>query len=579
MTGATLPTPKSILAGFSLFENIDETALGRIQERLGEVELAAGDHLCRQGEPASSMYLVRSGLLEVWQESAHGKALVRRLRPGEIVGEMALLTGEPRSASVIASVDASLLEVDAETFAAISAEHPRILHSIALALIEREHAASRVRQRPGRAEAVALIVGESARAFAPAAVAAAERSSLSPPAVVDLAGLLEPARNRHAMADLATLLARLDALLHEADRVLILAPAEAAQAATLLRHVDRAVLLATAAEAERLAGEAASGLKVELFLVNQGGSRTVPAGFEVVRSATLPLSARDTGWLGRHIARAKLGLALGAGGAKGFAHVGAFGVLEEAGYTFDYVAGSSIGSILGSAIAMGMSGGELAEAAAWLLSVDVCGTYFRLLEGAPGEPGHQRFYDALSKLAGDRRFDDLPIALAIMTADLNAKKPYVFDSGRLVDALHAALSIPGLAPPFERPNQRLVDGVTISPVPTGVLREMGADITVSVNLMSRRELERWPEEKPTPSLEKRRSKTLDPIVETLIMLQTDTSMRNAAEADVVISPMFAPSSWRDIHLADRFEAAGRRAAAGQLEALRALAAPTRPPGP
>ena len=70
-----------------------------------------------------------------------------------------------------------------------------------------------------------------------------------------------------------------------------------------------------------------------------------------------------------------------------------------------------------------------------------------------------------------------------------------------------------------------------------------------------------------------RSKTLDPMIETLIMLQLDTSTRNAAEADVVITPEFAPSSWRDIHLADRFEAAGRRAAEGQLSVLKSLANP------
>jgi hypothetical protein len=63
------------------------------------------------------------------------------------------------------------------------------------------------------------------------------------------------------------------------------------------------------------------------------------------------------------------------------------------------------------------------------------------------------------------------------------------------------------------------------------------------------------------------------MIETLIMLQTDTSVRNAAEADVVISPKFAPSSWRDIHLAGRFEAAGRREASEQLDQLHALASP------
>ena len=66
---------------------------------------------------------------------------------------------------------------------------------------------------------------------------------------------------------------------------------------------------------------------------------------------------------------------------------------------------------------------------------------------------------------------------------------------------------------------------------------------------------------------------LDPVVETIIMLQTDTSIRNAAEADLAITPRFAPSSWRDIHLAELFHAAGREAAQGQLDKLRSLARP------
>ena len=63
---------------------------------------------------------------------------------------------------------------------------------------------------------------------------------------------------------------------------------------------------------------------------------------------------KDAAWLGRHIARTKLGLALGAGGAKGYAHVGALYELEAAGYTVDYVGGSSIGAIVGACIAMGL---------------------------------------------------------------------------------------------------------------------------------------------------------------------------------------------------------------------------------
>jgi hypothetical protein len=111
-------------------------------------------------------------------------------------------------------------------------------------------------------------------------------------------------------------------------------------------------------------------------------------------------------------------------------------------------------------------------------------------------------------------------------------------------------------------------------VPVELTRQLGADITVAVNLMSRDHLDAWPRPGRAGPAPGKRPHHLDPVVETIIMLQTDTSMRNAAEANLAITPRFAPSSWRDIHLAKLFEAAGRQAAKAQLGALRSLARPT-----
>jgi hypothetical protein len=195
--------------------------------------------------------------------------------------------------------------------------------------------------------------------------------------------------------------------------------------------------------AARLDERQLSGLHADLVLIGPDPALPGATGLphHVVRTSSSPLPQTDIQWLGRHIARTKLGLALGAGGAKGFAHVGAFSVLEKAGYVFDYIAGSSIGSILGSGIAMGMSSAELLSTAHWLMSPEVCGTYFRLIKGDEEEPGHQRFYGALTAFADKRSFSDLPVPLAVMTADLNAKRPFVFQSGALEEALHAANQI------------------------------------------------------------------------------------------------------------------------------------------
>lgn len=562
------------LMHYPLFRDIDTDALRQIRSKLRRIEFAPGDHLCRQGEPGDSLFLVESGLLEVWLETGGRKSLLKRMRHGEVVGEMALLTGEPRSAHVVAAVSSTALELDAKTFAAIVADHPQVLRNIALILIKREKENAEVRTQRDRGEAVTLVVGPQFLSAAPKVIEAAEAASRTLPTVVDLTASLRPRANRVAKPSVAALLAELDTLVQKSDRVLVLVEAYLTDLPALLRHMDRVVLVTDKTGADRFDTDALSGLCAEIFLVgsNEGDLRNTEDR-RVVRAAPAGPLPADVRWLGRHLARAKLGLALGAGGAKGFAHVGAFQVLEDAGYVFDYVAGSSIGSILGSCIAMGMSGPDLSSTAQWLLSKEVCGTYFRLLSPEEGELGHVRFYDALSELSGDQMFAALPCALAVMTADLNARAPFIFQSGRLEHALHAALSIPGLAPPYEYGNRRLVDGVTIAPVPTAALTHMGADITVSVNLMNRNEIDQWPEGDPESTIAKKRSKTLDPIVETLVMLQLDTSVRNAAEADVVISPRFAPSSWRDIHLADRFEAAGRRAAEEELPALQAMVMP------
>ena len=557
------------LGRYRLFQGLPSKALTAISADLRILTFAAGDYVCRQGEPGESLFLVQSGLVEVWVETGAEKKLIRRLRQGEVVGEMALLTGEPRSASVVSAVSSTVLELDASTFARIVARHPTIIQNIAVILVQRQYADTHVMLRRDRGEAVALIFGPSCLQAAQSVAEATERAVVHEPAVIDLGLGIPAAPNRVCKTDVSDALIQLDTLLHQHERVLICVEGSQNDLPALLNHMDRVVCLMNDAEAARYGEAIASGLPAELVLVGNGdlAPEATRSTYRLVRSVPTPVSDQDLFWLGRHLARAKLGLALGAGGAKGFAHLGVYKVLEEAGFVVDAVAGSSIGSILGSCIAMGMTGDRLSSVAAWLLSPEVCGTYFRLAHVQADEPGHQRFYDALSELAGSRTFAELPIALAVMTADLNSKRPFVFQSGSLEVALHAALSIPGLAPPLERDNRRLVDGVTIAPVPTSILPDMGADVTVAVNLMSRDELTHWPGDDPAPVIEKNRSKMLDPMVETLIMLQLDTSTRNAAEADVTITPRFAPSSWRDIHLADRFEAAGRRAAESQLPAL------------
>jgi NTE family protein len=153
----------------------------------------------------------------------------------------------------------------------------------------------------------------------------------------------------------------------------------------------------------------------------------------------------------------------------------------------------------------------------------------------------------------------------ISAADLQEGEAVVLDNWPVYEAIRAGLSIPGLTLPYRHGSQRLVDAVCLTPVPASFVRDMGADIVMSVNLLSRQTLTTWPSEGPSmPAYKGKRTQTMDPVVETLMMLQIDTSVRNASQADIILTPRFPPSSWRDFSLAELFREAGREVADAEL---------------
>jgi NTE family protein len=172
---------------------------------------------------------------------------------------------------------------------------------------------------------------------------------------------------------------------------------------------------------------------------------------------------------------------------------------------------------------------------------------------------------------------DLCLPLRVLTADLHEGEPVPLDNWPVHEAIRAGLSIPGLVLPYRHGPQRLVDAVCLTPVPASFVREMGADIVISVNLLSRQTLTAWPSEAPPmPTYKRKRTQVVDPVIETLMMLQTDTSIRNAAQADIVLTPGFPPSSWRDFSLAELFREAGRAVAEAELARLSEVAKPVTP---
>jgi len=557
------------LARFDLFRGLSDAELDDIARELRPRTLAEGEYLCRKGEAGHCLWLISSGLLEVRLPGPGTTISV--LRRHDLVGEASLLTSEPRSADVVAVLPTEVLELDQAAFARASSHYPHIFENVIRLLLRRQTTQNeRIARQGQRGEVVTLVAGAQGNRLLEAIVAAVHRNPNRRACLFDLTGQLGASGHVVSSADIDAWRASLDQAMASHRVVINIAQPETPGLRETLLHSDRVVLLMSAVEAARFCEQTASHrVNRELILAEE--EKLVPgaAALPVIRAPRIQ-GRPDPDWLARHLTRTKLGLALGAGGARGYAHVAAIRTLREAGYCFDYVTGASIGSIVGSGVAMGFDDRELARSIGHLLSYDVCGPYFRLNKELSVEEGLKVFFDALGEHAGGRQIEDLPTPFALMTADLNSRRPFLFQEGSLAEALCAALSIPGLAPPYAYQQRRLVDGVTISPVPTRSARDLGADIVVSINLMSRGDLPEWPPDEQGCAPEVKPSKPIDPVVETVIMLQTDTSVRHAGEADVVITPRFGPSSWRDIHYAKLFEQAGRTAAEENLPLLRAL---------
>jgi NTE family protein len=249
-------------------------------------------------------------------------------------------------------------------------------------------------------------------------------------------------------------------------------------------------------------------------------------------------------------------------------------VIEEAGYTIDYIGGSSIGGFVASHVALGNDAQAVDARFRAAFNTETVSALFSTPLGG-GSAGLDALTRMLRQATEERWFSHTVIPLVIMAVDLTDRAPAPLRDGPLWEALLAALAVAGVFPAQERDGHRLVDGLALVPVPTASVFEDGADLVVSVNLMGAETLEHWPSgpgsdaEPPRP----RRRGMLDTLLEVMDLSQLDTSTRHAALADVVVTPRFAPSDWRDFNLADLFLAQGRAAALEELPKLQARSRP------
>src|SRR5690242_18953724 len=176
--------------------------------------------------------------------------------------------------------------------------------------------------------------------------------------------------------------------------------------------------------------------------------------------------------------RPGIGLALGGGCARGFAHLGVHKVLKMYNIRISYIAGSSVGSILGAAYASGAPLERIIETCRTLRFRDIA----RWRVSRLGLASNQRLVALMERVFGSRQFEDLKIPLAVVATDLSTGEPAVFTQGHLVDAIRASCAFPGLFEPVEIGTRCLADGGLVAPVPTHAARLIGATTVIGVSV-------------------------------------------------------------------------------------------------
>ena len=250
----------------------------------------------------------------------------------------------------------------------------------------------------------------------------------------------------------------------------------------------------------------------------------------------------------------RIGLALGGGAARGFAHVGVIAVLEEAGLRPSYVVGSSAGSLVAALYASGKSSAQLQQAALnmeevaitdWLLPIFGRG----MLRG-----------DALARHVNDlvagRLIEDMPMALGVVATDLGSGQAVLFRRGDTGTAVRASSAVPAVFVPVRISGRDYVDGGLVAPVPVSFARQMGAEFVIAVDISS----------PPEGNLA---NDTFQILLQTFAIMGKSINQHELKDADVVVRPALTGLKSADFSARQRAMDAGRAAMLAALPALRA----------
>ncbi len=568
------PTAADVLGSVSIFSHLEPELRREIADRAKTIRLPGGEWLFHLGDPGDALYVLLSGRCEVVDGDGHAILVLAR---GAVIGELALVTGSPRAASVRASRDSELLELDRVEFDRLLRDEPTFAVALT-AELGRQLAASRPRETPSPNRGATIAIVALTPDVPLAAVVDGVVSMLGRwETVAHVAGAPPDGMNRAP--------AILDELEHRHERVVMACAAETDDPWTdlALRQADRVVALVGAGEVGAI-GPRRSALEGCDVVFCDGALTAGTSGAWL--DALAPTATHrvtegaldtDVARLARRLAGRAPGLVLSGGGARALAHVGVIEELIHAGVEVDRVAGVSMGSFVAALLARGLDPEEIDAHCyeEWVrrspLS-DYRVPRVSLIRGT-------RVRDMFARLLPEQ-IETLPRDFFCVSCDLVNGEPVVHRRGLLAFAVSASASLPGMCPPVAGLDDRLlVDGGVISNLPVEVMARSAEGPVIAVDVSKRfepptdrrptrrrhlltpRPVEDWPwdDERTLPTL-------TESLTRLVMVGSQDTSESARRHADLLITPANEGIGLLEFHQLDALRESGRRAAAEALEA-------------
>jgi NTE family protein len=630
------------LATIQIFRIFSRTELEAAEPLFKEVSYAKDDVVVRTGEPGEIFYVVLDGELDVWDANKPPRQ-TGSLKRGDYFGEMALLQGGKRTATVTVARRARLLAIDKPAFEQLFLNNPKAIEHFARVLSKRLAGLTRGEriQRATTTISVASRRGQKGETLVARALAAILKQ------ITTTEVIYVEVRPGTEASD-PTILDLLSDSLDAASRKFSAGPAGRDGAPTLLKIALRSgldreryghllsnlvsklsdtfsfIVLDLGSETAGLIESAPAYSDVFVAIIDKPGgdsgiedprsmrvmrvinlynpiSRPVPISssepFVVPRNAIFSRPIDDAieylcdnprsapglpiHRLAHKLLGTSIGLALGGGAAFGLAHIGVLKVLDDAGVPIDLVAGCSQGSIVAIGYASGLPPSEMIDIARelgvgrnFLTAADP--TFFT----KPGILNGQHIVTMMRPyLKGKETFDQLLLPCRTVATDIESGERVWIGTGRLETAYRASMAVPMVMTPVRVGEHVLVDGGVADPVPAEVTLDMGADLTVAVNVVPR--LKRGVE--TVLSSWYRRVNAFNPlnylvaaedmpsmfdiVMNSMQTLQYELGNFKAISADVLINPDLSDFTWIEYYRAEELIERGADAATRALPAI------------